>query len=274
MARSVISAGHRFGKPIPVGWPGGSAAQIAGEGVVVRLAPIKGVTPASALSSRLWFPAIIGDWDLAETALHNEYDTLSGGHFSQPAMGPASARQLRTTSLNTLTVDFDPPWFVAFGQDPYAIRERIGEVLRARKPVHLLMYVTPTRGRRPELDAHVTLRQVTRTLRQGEPDTRYLAVDISEWRDPSVGRRGSSPNRHSRKKGVELPTTHALSATDSLESLARDFYGSYSHWRRIRDANGISKRFGQKTPIVSLPGKWKVGTKIKIPSIGKAAGAL
>lgn len=271
MARPVITVPAHIGKPIPPGW-GDETAQIASAGAVVRFAPIRGITPRTALASRLWLPALLGQWDLTETALHNEYDTLSAGQFSQPAMGPASARQLRTTTLNTLTMDFDPAWFVARGQDAYNVRERVKEILRARKPVHLLIYVQPWPDGRPELDAFVTLRQVTTTIQAGEVDTRYLAVDISEWRSPTAGRIGSSSTVHPRKKGVDLPATHRLAAGDTLASLAQDFYGSARHWRAIRDANAISKRFGQKTPIVSLSGHWKVGSKIKIPAIGKAAG--
>lgn len=251
-------------------------ARIVGQGVVVRFAPIKGITPKAALAGRLWLPGIIDQWDLTEPALHNEYDTLSAGQFSQAAMGPASARRLRTTTLNTLTMDMDPAWFIARGQDAYGIRASLSEILRHRKAVHLLMYMRPDPASgKPEVDMYCTLRQTTQTIRPGEADTRYVSVDVSEWRDPNSGRLGSTSQQHSRSHGNLLPTLHKLAAGDSLGSLSNTYYGSYAHWRDIRDANGITKRFGEKTAIVTLPGRWKVGANVAIPIVASlASGSL
>lgn len=246
-----------------------SGALVSGQGLVIRLAPIKGITPVSALAGRVYLPAHVDQLDISEQALHNEYDTLSGGHFSQPAMGGASARQFRTTTLSTLTMDWEPSWFVVTRQDPVQIRQAIAEILRAKKAVHLLGFLHPHPLDQPEFDMYCTLRQNTVSLRQGEVDTRYQSVDISEWRDPSVVRRSSSNG--SRKKGVQLPTTKAITATDTLQSLSMEFYGTYEFWRDLRDLNGISPRFGQKTVLVSLPGRWKVGYKIKIGAISTQA---
>jgi hypothetical protein len=244
-----------------------NSAKITGTGMVARFAPIKGVTPTGALDRRLWLPAMLDPYTIDETAQHNEYDTISGGHFSQPAQGDQNARQFRTLTIQAITVEFDAPWLVATGQDPEWVRSRLAEILRFKKPVQLTVTFNPHRGHPgPETEMYCTFRQLTQEVRNGEIETRYITIDLSEWRDPSTQRRGSAPT--SRKKGVNLPTTHALTAKDTLSSLSFDYYGSYSFWRVIRDANGISKRFGQKTPLVSLPGRWKVGLKIKIPALG------
>jgi nucleoid-associated protein YgaU len=139
--------------------------------------------------------------------------------------------------------------------------------LRSKKPVHMLVTLSPHPLPRPELDMLVTLRRLTRELRPGERDTRYMSIDFKEWRDSSVRRRQHEAPGSSRKRGVKLPTTHKLKATDTLYSLAHEYYGTYGPWRLIRDANGIPKRFGAKTKIVTLPGHFKVGHKLKIPQV-------
>jgi hypothetical protein len=249
-----------YGKPA-------SRARIRGVGLVVRFSPIKGITPQGALSRKLYLPATLDPFTVDEQSVHNEYDTISGGHFSQPAQGDQNARSFRTMSLDTITVDFDAPYLVAKGQDPLWVRERLYEILRFRKPVHMLVTFNPSRHLGSEFEGDITIREISKDVRNGELETRYLTLTISEWRDPSAARRSVNAGG-SRKKGVSLPTTHQLTAKDTLASLSQDFYGSYAFWRDIRDANGISKRFGQKTPIVSLPGRFKVGYKLKIPALG------
>jgi nucleoid-associated protein YgaU len=242
-----------------------SQARMSGEGLVARFKPIKGVTPKGALDRSIYLPAMLDTFTVDETAQHNEYDTLSGGHFSQPAMGNQNARQLRTTTPNAIIVDFDAPWLVATGQDPQEIRRRLSEILRFKKAVHMMVFFHPSRHQiSSELDMYCTFRDISTDVRNGELETRYLTITISEWRDPVVHRRSSST---SRKHGISLPTTHKLTATDTLSSLSFEYYGSYAFWREIRDANSISKRFGAHTKLVTLPGRWKVGYKVKIPNV-------
>lgn len=229
---------------------------------MARFAPIKHITRKAALGRRIWLPAMLNTFPVAERALHNEYDTLSAGQFSQPSMGGPNARQLRTLTADTIVVHFDAPWLVATGQHPYELRRRLSGILRYRDPVHLLVTINPNPWRSPpELDMFCTLREESKEVRPGEVEARYITLTISEWRDPQNRRRSSS----SRKHGVPLPATHKLKATDTLSSLSFEYYGRYDWWRFIRDANGIPKRFGMKTRLVTLPGRWKVGYKVKIP---------
>lgn len=238
-------------------------ARITGTGLVARFSPIKGVTPKSALNRRIWLPAFLDPFTVDETANHAEYDTLSAGHFSQAAQGPPGARNFRTTTLDAIVVGFDAPWLVATGQDPKGVRTALFEVLRARKPVLLVVHFNPNAGRGVELYMYCTFRRISKDVRAGELETRYLTIELSEWRDPSVARRGSSPGR---KKGATLPTTHILKASDTLSGLSFEYYGRYDRWRWIREANGIPAQFGAKTPLVNLPGRWKVGYKVKVPA--------
>lgn len=251
--------------------PVDSPAVISGEGLVARFSPIAGITPRGALNKSVWLPAVLNTWTIVETALHNEYDTLSGGHFSQPAMGDGDARQFQTVNPDTMVVAFDAPYLVATGQDPNDVRTQLKSVLRYRKPVHLLVVINPNPwGWPPEVDMYCTLRQTSEDVRPGEGESRYLTINISEWRDPSSSRRTATPTSGtSRKKGVKLPTTHKLTAADTLDSLSYEYYGRYDHWRDIRDANGVSAKWGQKTPLVQQFGHWRVGYKVKIPKVSK-----
>lgn len=254
------------GAPAPRGQPA-SQGRVSGHGLVARFSPIKGVTPKGALDRRLWLPAILDPFTVDETAQHSEYDTLSGGHFSQAAMGDQNARQLRTLPVQAITVEFDARWLVVTQQDPEWVLARLYEILRFKKAVNLMVTFNPSRGYKgPELDMSCTFRQITKEIRNGELETRYLTIQLSEWREPTVKRRSSTGA--SRKGGVDLPATHKLTASDTLSSLSHEYYGTYNFWRDIRDANGVSKRWGQKTPLVKLPGRWKVGLKVKIPALG------
>lgn len=244
-----------------------SPGTLGGFGLVARFSPIKGVTPANVLARNIWMPCVLNTLTVSETALHNEYDTLSAGHFSQAAMGPPSATQFKTLSMDTLTLAWDAKWLVVTGQDPQAFRGALFGVLRARKAVRLMINFHPHPGSAPEFNEMVTLRSSTMDIRPGEGDTRYITVQISQWRDQSAGRRSSSAKAASRKRGVSLPTSVKLTATDTLDSLSYEYYGRYDYWRDIRDANSMGTKVGAKTPVVNLGGRWKVGVKIQIPSV-------
>lgn len=240
------------------------STRFQGPGTVVRFSPIKGIT--GALSEKIWLPCVLGDIEIDEDALFNEYDTLSNGQYAIGAMGDLSARRLRSGSLDTLTVDFDTPWMVAINQDPETLRNRLKDILRSKKPVHMLITVQPHNHSGPLFDAPVTLRSVNEVMKFGEHDTRYLTISYSEDRSATtrVRQHGMSAGR---KKGVDLPATHVLTKDDTLVKLSKQYYGNYEFWRAIRRANGIPANFGSHTPIVKLALRFKPGAKIKIPQI-------
>lgn len=231
------------------------------EGLMARLSAIPGHTPKGVLDSPLILPAILGNLDVTEEAQHNEYMTVAAGQFSQGAQGGTVARTLRSTELEAITLAWDADWLIETGLTDEEVRGKLAQILRSKKPVELLLTLDEEGD--PELRMDVTFRSMRRTLRTQENDTRYYSIGIKEWRDPSVERRGST---QSAKPGIKFPHMHPLVAGDSLASLAEDFYGSASHWRAIRDANGITTKFGQSTPLVSL-GRYKVGSKIKLPKL-------
>lgn len=233
------------------------------DGVRCRLSRIPGETPKGVLDAPLTLPAVIGALEVEEEAQHSEYTTVSAGQFSQGAQGGGDARMLRALSLEALTLEWDAKWLVEHGLDPEVVRGSLYAILRSKKPVEMLLILDPNDAASAEERWNITFRSVSRVMREQEPDTRYYTIGIKEWRDPSVQRRGS---KEGRKPGVKFPATHELTDTDTLQSLSHEFYGRYDFWRDIRGANGISTRFGQNTPLVTLS-RYKVGSNVKLPKI-------
>lgn len=228
-----------------------------GPGLRVRFKRIRGVTAKGVLESALYLPVVLNDFSFEETADHRDYTTVSAGEFSVPAPGPASARMLRTTSLETLTLDWYrfARWLVARGRDPQEVRAELFRIMRSRTPFELLAALDVHSGPE-ELRMNATLRGISRVLRPGEADTRYYTLDVKEWRDNAVKRRGQGSSGR-------LPTTAKLTAQTTLSSLSKHFYGSGASWRLIAAANGI-KSWGASTPLVESK-RFKVGDKVKIP---------
>lgn len=227
-----------------------------GEGLRVRIASIPGETPKTVLRAPLYFPVLLNGFGWTETFSHTEYDTVRGGEFSQPAMGPATARKLRDTDdMETLTMSWEPSWLVEAGVEPDDVYDVLFGVGRSRKPVELL--VAPKLGERPLLRMPITIRSIAIQMRKGEPDTLYYVVRAKEWRNASAERKGAgAPN---------LPTTHKLTASDSLHSLSTLYYKTATEWKAIAAANAI-RGIGQSTKLVTMK-RFKVGSKIKIPEI-------
>lgn len=231
-----------------------------GEGLRARLARIPGQTPKGVLGRPLVLPAVVRTFGWTEDASHSEYDTLRAGQFSQPAMGPATARRLRQLDdIETLTLTWDPPWLVNRGLDPHRVYSDLFAVLRSRRPVQLT--VTPANDERAVLRMKVTIRSIATQIREGEPDTRYYVLRITEWREADVSRRSKRGGDSSK-----LPTTHKLAAEDTLYSLSQRYYKSAMGGAAdIAKANRI-KGWGKKDPLVGMR-RFKVGDKITIPKV-------
>lgn len=234
------------------------------EGLRCRLTAIPGETPKGILSKPMTLPALLGNLEVEEEAQHSEYTTVSAGQFSQGAQGGTTARMLRSLSLEALTLTWDAAWLVEADVEESDVRGALFAILRSKKPVEMLVTLDEDVSADAELRMDVTFRSVRRVIRAKEVDTRYYTLTIKEWRDPSTKRRGSS--KQGRKPGVRFPTTTKLKSASTLSSLAQEFYGRADYWRDIRDANGISKKFGQNTPLVSLS-RFKVGSTIKLPRV-------
>lgn len=247
--------GYRI-DPLPEGF--------RGPGLRVRFSRIRGVTRKGVLERPLYLPVALGEFTVEESAEHRDYSTVAAGEFSVPASGDKTARQLRTTELETLTIDWHryARWLANTDVTPEEVREELERILRYRTPFQVLATLSLARGAPSEIRMRATLRSMRRTLRPGERDTRYFTLELKEWRDNRVTRRQHGGKGHGHKH--KLPTTAELTGATSLWSLARHFYGSASpEWRAIARANGI-RHWGPKTPLVRMR-RFKSGDKVKIP---------
>jgi nucleoid-associated protein YgaU len=230
---------------------------MSGEGYRARLKRIPGETPSNVLPRALYLPCLLGTIAQSEEASHSEYETVGAGEFSQPAYGGQAARRLRTfDDLQTLTVEWNPQWMVEEGVSYDYVRETLFFILRSKRPVELLIAPRTVVGN-AVVHMFVTLRRVSPEVREGQPDSVYLALGVKEWRAHEQRRRAASGKR-------ETPVTHTLTEKDTLLSLARLYYDDPSFWRKIASLNGV-KKWGQSDPLVGMQ-RYKVGDKIKLPT--------
>jgi hypothetical protein len=225
----------------------------------IRLTRAPGRTPKHVLRKPLRFPVALGDtFEVTEDAGWEDYETVGAGELSSPRLGPG-ARGLESFTGETMSCTWDPSWMTYPGQNPGDVREALQDVLRSRSPFYLLALVGPT-GHRPEFSGLATMRTLTRTLRHGEPDARYYTIDFRRYREAEVGRR-----RHVEGGGgnPRLPTHHELKDDDTLESLARRYYGKPNLWKWIARANGIHS-WGSRDPIVETH-RYHAGDRLLIP---------
>lgn len=245
--------------PQPQGPPGPQ-----GPGLRVRFAKLPGLTPSGIVDRPVWLMATLAPATRQAKATHTEYTTVSAGDFSFPQGGGADARQLSSwPTLNALHLFWDAPWLTQRGQDPDAARATLFRILDGKRPVEMRVSAGGGGhwwdwGRWP-----VTFRSLQEEIRDGEADAFYMALELGEWRDPSQQRRTSNPR---------TPATRILQPADTLHSLSQLYYGTYTLWRVIRDANGISRKFGAKTPIVEHT-RFKAGAKLRIPAKPSSASA-
>lgn len=234
-----------------------------GDGLRVRLAPIPGVTPSTALPDKMYFPAITGDFEFSETAQHTDYHTIAGGEFSVPAGGGAAARDLRRVDVEVIAPRNrgEYAWLVDGTADFEEVHRKVFDVLRSKQPVDFLASIDLTG--RSELACDVTIRSASRILRHAQLGVRYFSISFVEWRDTSLRRRSTKAAPKSAF-APQLPTKHTLVAADTPDSLARRYYGDTFLSGAIIAANGLG-RWGRSTPIVQSA-KYKAGQKITIPS--------
>jgi nucleoid-associated protein YgaU len=230
-------------------------------GLVVKFSRIGGVTGKGVLRQPLILPAVTDDFAFTEEAAFEDYDTVTGGEYSQPAAWRgATRRRLRRLDITFLTVDFDPPW-VQSRRDQATIRDAAFGMLRGRTPVRMEANVYPDPGY-TELEMNVTIRSITRTLRPGLAQARYFDLAVTEWRDNAIQRRSSTASR--RRGTVSLPTTHTLAAGDTLMGLSERYYGFFGGWRQIAQENGLG-HWGPNTPLQQIGGSRVGRTKLRIP---------
>lgn len=242
-----------YPKPIPAG-------QANQEGFRYRFARIPGVTPKALLPVPFYLPVALNELTVEEDLIHSDYDTVSAGEYSVAGPGGLAVRKLRTADLETLTIDWHryARWLSNPAATPAQVQAKIIALARGKHPFELLIVqgVYFGLGTPEELRMNITIRHLTKVAKPGEADTRYWTLQIKEWRDNGTGRRGIGSAPH-------LPTTHLLTEKDTLQSLAKHYYGAYGAWRTIANANGV-RNWGPTTELVKLA-KFKIGDKVKIP---------
>lgn len=238
-----------------------------GPGLSVRFSRVAGHTAKGLLSPPLYLPVVLGDVTEHEDFGIVEYDTISAGQFSAPESPAATARKLRTTDFETLTIDWYlyARWMSA-RVSPEKVRTQLAALGRSKTPFQLLASMTGRVKDPAELRWKATLRSVERTIRPGEADTRYMTLALTEWRDPGSRRLGKSASSSTSTGGKTFPFKITITKETTLRSAARS-YGSVislaNAIKQIAEANKLT-RWGSKDPIHEAPG-WKVGSKLLLP---------
>lgn len=230
----------------------------AREGLHARFRAVRGLTPRAVLRSPLTLPVVIGEeFTVEEEALWEEFDTIGGGRHAQAAAGK-HGQALKTMSGEALTMTWDPGFLVNPHVTMEQVKRQLEAILHERAAFDLLIVNKP-HSTFAEFAGFATLRRLSISLKRGEPDSRYLQMDLSSHRRVSSRERGHGPGL----SGSNLPTTTELTEDMTLRSLAEHYYGSGAAWRNIAGANGISN-WGSEDPLVKM-GRYKVGDRIKIP---------
>lgn len=223
------------------------------QGLHVRLRREPGITPKDVLDQPLRFPVVTGqEFTVEEEFGWEEFQSVGAGDFLVPRSGE-HAPSLRKWSNEVMTLTWNPRWLARPHVDPAKLIKRLRWIGRHRAPFHMLILQRPNYGMKADYSGLAVLLSLSVITRRGEPDTRYLQMDFSQYRPMTVRRRGRS----------RLPTTHRLTKDDTLRSLAKKYYGSQKHWRAIKRANGIHK-WGGANELVKMK-RYKRGDWIKIP---------
>jgi hypothetical protein len=229
-----------------------------------RIARIPGITPKGVLGSSLIFGVILGDFEWSESGNWRDYDTVTGGERTQPAPGKGTkGRSLRRLNMDVLTAwGHRYPFENDRGSTGNEIRDGLAEIVRTRAAFRFVATLNTAFDSDPaELRMDATIRSLSRSTRHGEPDGRYLALEIVEYRSAETDRR-------SRTKTDKLPAKHKVKKGDTLRSLAKHYYKNHGElWSYIKRANGgskgILKGYGPDDKLDKLV-RGKQGT-LKIP---------
>lgn len=232
--------------------------------LTAKLSSVEGVTDTAVLKQPVYLQVpSLADITVTGDAEWTDYTAL-GGPYSIPGGGPG----LKTLSLSTLTMhgDTTTTQWIDESNGALEIAITLELLLETLSPFQLLLYFTDGSGDLGTLEnLQVTLRNLGKTTRFGEADTLYWDLGLTEWRQPLVKTRSTGT---SRVPGVTLPTTHVLTATDTLLSLSEAYYGHREGINAIKARNGISK-WGSTDHLVNYPtpgsGGLNVGSRITIP---------
>lgn len=173
---------------------------------------------------------------------HTDYDTVSSGQYSRPG-----GRQLKQIQFSTLFVDYDPQWAAwHYGVenglppvDPLGWTGELLELVESGSPFDLTVGQPNVNGAYDIRSLAVTMRNLEVEERAGEPDARYVNVQLVEWRPISLARRrrGLPATVTLHEKG-DRATWDAGAGEETLKNpslsrLAKKFYGSPARYRYI-----------------------------------------
>lgn len=231
-------------------------------GTRVTLAADSRYTSKTVLTRPFTFPAPPLDQIQITSGFNwSDYDTISAGQFSRPG-GPA----LRAFSFDTLFTDDDYPWqfyniMRERSQDKVAMAKELEAIQKAGTPIKLKIQNVEYKldssgtfggigydfGPSPVLQMLCTLRQVSWSQKEGEPDAVYVTVGFTEHRIPGAtqtklgsGTKGGKDSRGTPAL-IQMKVFAGLLGPkppqNTLQELAVAYYGSAAKWKLIKDAN-------------------------------------
>ena len=254
------------------------------EGVRVQMTRARGLTKKGLLMLPFRFQMPPSDeWSTSAAVTWSDYDTIGGDTLSR-----AGATGLKTISFSTLALDYEVDWAVfhrgttaepAEPHTPLYVRDSLEELMEAKTPFNLQVG-NPSAWDRWDLEMLATLRSVDYTERAGEPDARYIGVAFTEFVRPKLYRQGLPYHpvlpvtvTASRDGTAHDSQGHRMGDTAShpvtLNSLAREYYGSVAKWRLIAKANNAWANYNPSRPLKDAP-KGRT-MKLKIPKAPHAA---
>jgi hypothetical protein len=212
------------------------------EGKRVILTPIAGLTRPDLFGEAFRFQMPpTSDLVISFAVTYNDTDTIGGQQQSR-----AGAVQLRSTSLDTLALDYDVTWashhsgfpggdpavaytalndgqgqtFTPGGRvvappSPIVVRNQLEDIAEARTPF-MLEVSQPGVYAEPDIHWAATLRQVQTTERPGEPDARYFSLAFTEFRRPDLLTRRALGKARAPSYHAKLPVTLAIGASSVL----------------------------------------------------------
>lgn len=246
-----VAGGERTGR---------QAQELGGDGLRITFGRVSGWTEAGLLKVPLTLQCPpLEAFQIQHAFTHQDYDTLRAGQFSR-----AGSRQLRTVQFQTVLVDFAPEWAVwrqpggfrpPTGQgapsldgqvadrrlpNPLQVVDELRDMLDSGTPFSFTAAAPTYWGaKRRDLSMMATLRALSVEERAGEPDARYLDLQVTEFRRPALTRKREGRARHAGGGRVrDLPYKHLVRKGDTLAKLAKHYYGRQDRWRTIAQANG------------------------------------
>lgn len=244
----------------------------SGQGIHVVVGAVKNITPV-ALDRLLPFAFQVpplNNFPINRSYPWQDYDPLEGGQRSR-----RGSKQLNTYSWRTLFTADPWGWTLLHGDgftpNPLEMLARLDRIATLSNQYGVPVYLTarnPKLWSRFEINTPATIRSLNSEEVEGEPDTRYVDIQMTEWRDTSLQskRMGGGSGRNARLP-VTLIARDLPPTKNTLYELAKNYYGQPSAWKVIAKANGLmdagSENSQRITPSFDLR---KLGSrKLTIP---------